>query len=261
MQQGRLGYRHSLPMQRIQAEEAISSLLDVSGLTNDNEGKILLTTQYRVPRDIANILNSRIYHGVYNTAPTCQAPLHGFRFVDVRRNRSYDQNQKYVNKDEVRYCIELVRQSRKEYQSFMILTPVRLLMTKGDCGFAGRYVFGDTFPLTLESALNFQYKKQQRQLQFEFKKAGFEDMSILTIDQCQGQEADVVIISLVQKPTRFLNKNRFNVALSRVRQRLYLLTDEKEFRRASQDSNWECHWMAQDLLQLAGKQTDDIDGW
>jgi hypothetical protein len=122
-------------------------------------------------------------------------------------------------------------------------------------------IFLSALPLTLESVLNFQYKKQQRQLQFEFKKAGFQDMSILTIDQCQGQEADVVIISLVQKPTRFLNKNRFNVALSRVRQRLYLLTDEKEFRRASQDSNWECHWMAQDLLQLAGKQTDDIDGW
>lgn len=48
---------------------------------------------------------------------------------------------------------------------------------------------------------------------------------VLTIDQCQGQEADAVILSLVRKPTKFLNRNRLNVALSRVRKRLYILVD------------------------------------
>ena len=47
------------------------------------------------------------------------------------------------------------------------------------------------------------------------KRANMKDpQSVLTIDQCQGQEADAVILSLVQKPTRFLTKNRLNVALS-----------------------------------------------
>ena len=50
---------------------------------------------------------------------------------------------------------------------------------------------------------------------------------VLTIDQCQGQEADIVILSLVQKPTRFLTINRLNVALSRVRKRLFVLVDKK----------------------------------
>lgn len=81
---------------------------------------------------------------------------------------------------------------------------------------------------------------------------------MLTIDQCQGQEADVVVLSLVQKPTRFLNKNRLNVALSRTREKLYLLTDRPELERASRDRNWEGHMIARDLLKLAND--DDSDG-
>lgn len=80
---------------------------------------------------------------------------------------------------------------------------------------------------------------------------------VLTIDQCQGQEADTVILSLVQRPTRFLNKNRFNVALSRVRQNLYMLCDKKEFQQAARNSSWECNLLAKDLLQLAAA-TDSV---
>jgi superfamily I DNA and/or RNA helicase len=72
----------------------------------------------------------------------------------------------------------------------------------------------------------------------------------LTIDQCQGKEADIVAISLVKKPTRFLNKKRLNVALSRVRQKLYLVCDKNKFEEASRNSNWECFELAKDLLQL-----------
>jgi superfamily I DNA and/or RNA helicase len=77
-----------------------------------------------------------------------------------------------------------------------------------------------------------------------------ERVSVLTIDQCQGQEADIVILSLVRKPTRFLNKNRLNVALSRVREELYLLVDRAQFERASNDSGWECSLIARDLLSM-----------
>jgi superfamily I DNA and/or RNA helicase len=92
-------------------------------------------------------------------------------------------------------------------------------------------------------------------MQFVFqKKESISSIEILTIDQCQGQEADIVIISLVQKPTRFLTKNRLNVALSRVRQKLYFLVDRREFEAASRNSSWECSLLAQDLLQLDGRQ-------
>lgn len=71
---------------------------------------------------------------------------------------------------------------------------------------------------------------------------------VLTIDQCQGQEADAVILSLVQKPTRFLNKNRLNVALSRVRKKLYILVDKSSLRAACANSKWESAELASDLL-------------
>jgi superfamily I DNA and/or RNA helicase len=74
------------------------------------------------------------------------------------------------------------------------------------------------------------------------------DDKVLTIDQCQGQEADLVIFSLVQRPTRFLNKNRLNVALSRARGKLVILGDKNEFRRAADNTSWDCAKIAQDLL-------------
>lgn len=104
-----------------------------------------------------------------------------------------------------------------------------------------------------------QYKKQQRKLQYEIKQSGFAEdcVPVLTIDQCQGQEADLVILSLVQRPTRFLNKNRFNVALSRVRKKLFLLCDKKDFQDAAKNSSWECALLAKDLLQLARRLSLD----
>jgi superfamily I DNA and/or RNA helicase len=106
-----------------------------------------------------------------------------------------------------------------------------------------------------------QYKKQQRKLQYELKRSGFDEdrAPVLTIDQCQGQEADLVVLSLVQRPTRFLNKNRFNVALSRVRQNLFLLCDQKDFADAAKNLKWECALLAKDLLQLAASPLDGDD--
>jgi hypothetical protein len=105
----------------------------------------------------------------------------------------------------------------------------------------------------MSSSHLFQYKKQQRELQFQFRKKNCEDVPVLTIDQCQGKEADIVAISMVKKPTGFLNKNRLNVALSRVRRKLYFVADMKKFEEASRNSNWECSEMAKDLLKLAAE--------
>ena len=95
-------------------------------------------------------------------------------------------------------------------------------------------------------------------MQFQFKRLGLEEIvTILTFDQCQGQEADVVILSLVRKPTRFLDKNRMNVALSRVRKKLYFVADKDKFREKSSEASWECSQLAQDLLEISG---EDIRG-
>lgn len=84
----------------------------------------MLTTQYRVPRNIASLLNARIYLGTYKTAPECNAPLRGFHFVDVPESR-HRSGKKYINVDEIEYCLELVRQFKREGKKhIMILTPV-----------------------------------------------------------------------------------------------------------------------------------------
>ena len=62
----------------------------------------------------------------------------------------------------------------------------------------------------------------------------------------------MVIFSLVQRPIRFLDIYRFNVALSRVRQTLSMLIDRKENRIASQNMKWDGSLIAEDLLKLAG---------
>jgi hypothetical protein len=114
----------------------IKSLLDVSQLRAD-KGKIKLTTQYRVPHDIANILNNRIYQGDYQTSPESSAPLRGFHFVHIpgpvvepnsrengKKKYQYDRKTE-INKDEIERCLEIVLQSKKEgIESIMILTPV-----------------------------------------------------------------------------------------------------------------------------------------
>jgi superfamily I DNA and/or RNA helicase len=98
--------------------------------------------------------------------------------------------------------------------------------------------------------LIYQYKKQQRLIEHKLSKGSYQGIVVLSIDQCQGQEADYVIISLVQKPTGFLNKNRLNVALSRVRQKLYMVGDREEFASAIKEDVWECRSIASDLLRL-----------
>lgn len=99
--------------------------------------------------------------------------------------------------------------------------------------------------------LTFQYKNQQREFEHKIKARDMSNYQIpvLTIDQCQGQEADIVILSLVQKPTRFLTKNRLNVALSRTRKRLYILVDKEKLRFACSNRDWESAPFAADLLR------------
>jgi hypothetical protein len=52
------------------------------------------------------------------------------------------------------------------------------------------------------------------------------------------------------------------VALSRVRKRLFLLTDRRDLQEAARNTSWECALMAKDLLQLARNDvdSDDSDG-
>ena len=60
----------------------ILSLLDASALTIDT-GKVMLTSQYRVPRDIAEMLNARVYRGQYITCQSAKIPDSGMANVSL----------------------------------------------------------------------------------------------------------------------------------------------------------------------------------
>lgn len=68
------------------------------------------------------------------------------------------------------------------------------------------------------------------------------------METCGGQEADAVILSLVTKPNPYLTINRFTVALTRARKKLFVLTDFSAFHEASRDRNWDCAGLASDML-------------
>ena len=102
------------------SEPKVTSLLDVSAVE-----KVKLTTQYRVPHDIANLLNDRIYRGDYKTAPTCKAPLKGFQFVDVPEVANRAGGEQYLNDREIHECIRILEKlHRAGSTSIMVLTPV-----------------------------------------------------------------------------------------------------------------------------------------
>lgn len=109
--------------QRQAAPKKIRSILDVSKLKIDDGTNIKLTIQYRVPRDIAAVLNDRIYKGDYTTPAVSNVPAEGFCLLDVVPS---ERNEKYVNKDEVQMCIQMVTQILNEGNgTIMLLTPVR----------------------------------------------------------------------------------------------------------------------------------------
>lgn len=101
------------------------SLLDASTLTADT-GKILLSTQYRVPKDIADMLNQRVYRGQYNTCPRANVPLSGLRMVNVPF--AEDRRRKYVNPNEIQEGLVLLQKLRLDYDisNTLIITPVRI---------------------------------------------------------------------------------------------------------------------------------------
>jgi hypothetical protein len=116
------GQKHQGKRFQKPVEKKVQSLLSVSALTG-NDAKIQLSLQYRVPCDIANLLNARIYKGQYNTSKDSKVPRKGLRFVDVPLKGI--QQREYVNINEVDSVIQLVQKLKQDGEdSVMILTPV-----------------------------------------------------------------------------------------------------------------------------------------
>jgi len=87
-------------------DAGLKSLLDVSQIAE----KIALRTQYRVPRDIANILDSRVYGGSYKTHPRCGVAEKGLEFRHLEKS-GRPERREYQNSDEVDMVFQLAQQA------------------------------------------------------------------------------------------------------------------------------------------------------
>ena len=101
----------------------LQSILDVSALTIDSS-KVMLTTQYRVPKDIADMLNTRIYKGTYNTCPSAKVPHRGLFVENVLEDPN--PRRKYVNLNEIEKGLEFIHQLSHdpEIRNILVITPV-----------------------------------------------------------------------------------------------------------------------------------------
>jgi hypothetical protein len=108
-----------------------SSLLDISHLSQSGH-KTHLTTQYRVPKDIACILNTHVYSGLYNTCPRALVPCSGLNVIHVKEDQHRMMSRKkYVNLNEIIRGCELIDELRQDdsISNILIITPVSTYYT------------------------------------------------------------------------------------------------------------------------------------
>ncbi|AII17174.1 putative superfamily I helicase [Aureococcus anophagefferens virus] len=78
------------------------------------------------------------------------------------------------------------------------------------------------------------YKKQVALIQNKIDKIGFANVFVMTLDKSQGNEADIVILSLVKTiPTNFLDAKRSNVMISRTKEKLIVLGNRQNCLKSS----------------------------
>ncbi|CAH0546293.1 unnamed protein product [Brassicogethes aeneus] len=167
----------------------------------------MLRHQYRMHEEICRFPNNKFYDGKLISLPNFEnkikpaiKPYLVFAIKDQKENSLKTQSL-YENEKEVAFVKELIR----------VLTSSQITST---CP----YTIGVLTPYSAQ-------KKRIIQALSEFKFASNITVNVNTVDSFQGQEQDIVIISCVRHSTNnFLQStNRFNVALTRAKQALYVI--------------------------------------
>ena len=181
----------------------------------DATDAVFLSHQYRVPRCVMCLLNKHFYtdtplvYAKLTDANDCARPLwihvrpddaapaaRGNFNAGGRGRGDASASRTETSAAEARAAVTMAAQEAAAGRSVMLITPYR------------------------------QQRDLLRDLLQEELGAAAAEVTVCTVDGAQGQEADVVIISLVKaKPSRFLDKRRLCVMLSRARRTLVLVGD------------------------------------
>jgi superfamily I DNA and/or RNA helicase len=174
--------------------------------------KVMLDTQYRMPRQIADFISGQFYGGKYQTGidPAHSDPIFSnpLVFVDTMKEvRHYEQhageNQGYTNPTEARIIADLLLAYQSEDIQAGVIVP---------------------------------YRKQAEAIRRELRQRGTgwdEDVlasQVATVDSFQGREQDVVLFGFTRSNpdgrVGFLSElRRLNVSLTRARRQLVLVGD------------------------------------
>ncbi|XP_058461382.1 uncharacterized protein LOC131436589 isoform X2 [Malaya genurostris] len=180
-------------------KNSLFSRIQSSFIGTQLEGVKMLTTQYRMHPDIVKWPNEFFYEGKLASdleATKCdEFPFKPYTVfsLDYQQNQTQTEHQIY-NNDEIQFVLKLLSEIIKfceRHITIAIITP---------------------------------YTRHKRECEKYLQQKKITQVSVLSIDSVQGQEFDVVIISLARSiGTGFLESpQRLNVALTRARKCLVL---------------------------------------
>ena len=182
-------------------------------LINNKMPFVTLTSQHRMRPEIAHLICPHIYNHIENSENVLKyEPIKGvgkdIYFIDHRwpeLDRSGEEKYSHVNTHEAKYmvalCHHLLRQGYKPNQITMLT----------------------------------MYRGQLLEMRRRMKKADFGGVRIAVVDDFQGEENDIILLSLVRSNSRkdigFLKtSNRICVSLSRAKKGFYVIGNLSMFR-------------------------------
>lgn len=180
---------------------------------------VFLSQQYRAPRCIMELLNRHFYNDqplVYAKAEEPAADVAALQWLHVP-GKVYAQDGEYVSNAEASHAVQCALQHARTGCTVLLVTPYRKQLA--------------VLKSTLEAV----------------SRDANAHVTVCTVDGAQGQEADLVVLSLVKRaPTRFLTRFRLCVMLSRARRSLVVVGDR--------NSHKSCHCLPlRDMAQNAAQ--------
>jgi superfamily I DNA and/or RNA helicase len=170
----------------------VKSVMDASKSMSTH---VELQRQYRMPSGISNIIGSVNYGGALDSEPAKTTSLREcLRWFDVTGLEEQSTDMSWFNSAESACVAKIVN-----------------------------HLINDGFPPSAIGVIS-GYTAQLREVRNALGELGCE---CGTVDSYQGKEKDVIIVSLVrtEKPGIFADRKRANVALTRMRKRLFLIGD------------------------------------
>lgn len=197
----------------------------------------LLSMQYRMHAEIAQIINSEFYDNRLSTAESVltRSPLHAGKVGDKRKWLSMPLSFCCIEQSEEHGGGGLSWSNRKEAQ--FVVSLIEQIA----------HFHGKSFDVSQRVLVISFYAAQVHLIQklLEQKGGGVAKIKVSTVDGVQGGEADIVIVSFVRKNDSgrvgfVSDRQRLNVALSRAKHQLLLVGSVSTLRssrlRGEQDS-------------------------